>query len=68
MSRTKAKQLYTVEDLKAQTLGVECNKSKDLIDEIPGAYKDIDVVMANQSDLVEPLFELKQLICIKGTD
>lgn len=66
MSRTKAKALYTVEDLKAQTMGIECRKDKDVIDEIPSSYKDINVVMANQTDLVRPLYELQQLICIKG--
>jgi len=37
-----------------------------VIDEIPGAYKDIDVVMANQSDLTEILHTLKQVVCVKG--
>jgi tRNA-splicing ligase RtcB len=37
-----------------------------VIDEIPEAYKNIDQVMANQSDLVEIVYTLKQLICIKG--
>ena len=36
------------------------------VDEIPGAYKDIDTVMANQSDLVEPIYQLKQVLCVKG--
>lgn len=66
MSRTKAKQIFTLEDFKAQTAGVESRKDANVIDEIPGAYKDIDVVMENQKDLVEPVFELKQLICVKG--
>ena len=66
MSRTKAKAQFTIADLENQTAGVECRKDADVIDEIPGAYKDIDVVMENQSDLAEPIFELKQIICIKG--
>ncbi len=66
MSRTKAKAMYTTEDLIKQTEGVECRKDSDVVDEIPGAYKNIDVVMDNQSDLVTPVYELKQLICIKG--
>lgn len=66
MSRTKARATFKEADLCAQTEGVECRKDKDVIDEIPGAYKDIDVVMTNQADLVEPVFELKQIICIKG--
>lgn len=66
MSRTKAKQLFTREDFLAQTQGVSCRSDSDVIDEIPGAYKSIEEVMANQSDLVEPIFELKQLLCVKG--
>jgi len=66
MSRTKAKQFYTTDDLAAQTLGVECRKDADVLDEIPGAYKDIDEVMADQVDLVTPVYELKQILCVKG--
>lgn len=66
MSRTKAKAQFTIEDLKAQTAGVECRKDADVVDEIPGAYKDIDQVMDNQKDLVKPLYQLKQILCIKG--
>jgi tRNA-splicing ligase RtcB len=50
----------------AQTQGVICRKDKDVIDEIPGAYKDIDQVMANQADLTEILHTLKQVVCVKG--
>lgn len=53
MSRNEANKHFTVEDLKRQTAGVECRKDSGVLDEIPGAYKDIDTVMANQSDLVE---------------
>lgn len=66
MSRTKARAKFTKEDLRTQTMGVECRKDEEVIDEIPGAYKDIGEVMANQADLATPLFELKQLICVKG--
>ncbi len=66
MSRTKAKAKYTIEDLKKQTEGVECRKDKGVVDEIPGAYKDIEEVMRAQSDLVEIVAELKQVICVKG--
>ena len=66
MSRTKAKSKYTIEDLKAQTAGIECRKDKGVVDEIPGAYKDIEEVMRAQSDLVEVVAELKQVICVKG--
>lgn len=66
MSRTQAKKQFTIEDLEKQTEGVECRKDEDVIDEIPGAYKDIDVVMENQKDLVEIVAQLKQIMCIKG--
>lgn len=66
MSRTKAKATYTVDDLIAQTQGVECRKDSGVVDEIPGAYKSIDEVIDNSSDLVEPQFTLKQILCIKG--
>jgi tRNA-splicing ligase RtcB (3'-phosphate/5'-hydroxy nucleic acid ligase) len=66
MSRTAAKRKFSREDLEAQTLGVECRKDGGVLDEIPAAYKDIDKVMANQSDLVEVVHTLKQVICVKG--
>lgn len=66
MSRGKAKKMYTRRDLEEQTDGVICRKDADVLDEIPGAYKDIDTVMANQTDLVEVVTRLKQFICIKG--
>lgn len=66
MSRGKARKTFTREDLAAQTLGVECRKDSEVIDEIPGAYKPIEEVMAHQSDLVEVMAELKQVLCVKG--
>jgi tRNA-splicing ligase RtcB len=66
MSRSKAKQKYTKEDLAKQTKGIECRKDSGVIDEIPSAYKDIDEVMRNQADLVEIVAELKQVVCVKG--
>lgn len=66
MSRTKARHTFTKEDLAKQTAGVECRKDADVIDEIPGAYKPIEDVMANQNDLVEIVAELKQVLCVKG--
>jgi len=43
-----------------------CRKDRGVLDEIPGAYKSIDEVMANQDDLVEVAHTLKQVICVKG--
>ncbi|MCU4363424.1 RtcB family protein, partial [Acinetobacter sp. WU_MDCI_Abxc22] len=53
-------------DLIEQTQGIECRKDSDVVDEIPSAYKDIHQVMANQSDLIEVVHTLKQVLCIKG--
>jgi tRNA-splicing ligase RtcB len=66
MSRTAAKKAFTRADLAQQTAGVVCRKDAQVIDEIPAAYKDIDEVMANQSDLVEVMHTLKQVLCVKG--
>jgi tRNA-splicing ligase RtcB len=66
MSRTAAKKAFSREDLERQTAGVECRKDAGVIDEIPSAYKNIDEVMRNQSDLVEVVAQLKQVICVKG--
>lgn len=66
MSRAQAKKRFGTEDLETQTAGVECRKDKGVVDEIPGAYKDIDAVMANQTDLVEVVHSLKQVVCVKG--
>ncbi len=66
MSRNKAKRSFTVADLAAQTEGVECRKDGGVLDEIPGAYKDIESVIAAQADLVEVVAHLRQLICVKG--
>ncbi len=66
LSRTKAKKIYSVDDQIKATEGVECRKDARVIDEIPMAYKDIDAVMAAQSDLVEVVHTLKQVVCVKG--
>jgi tRNA-splicing ligase RtcB len=66
LSRSKAKDRFTLDDLIQQTQGVECRKDKSLIDEIPAAYKPIEQVMHQQSDLVEIVATLKQVICVKG--
>lgn len=66
MSRSEAKRRFNLADLSAQTAGVECRKDEGVIDEIPSAYKDIDEVMDNQTDLVEIVAQLKQIMCIKG--
>jgi tRNA-splicing ligase RtcB len=66
MSRAEAKRRFSLADLIAQTEGVECRKDEGVIDEIPASYKSIDEVMANQTDLVEVVHTLKQVLCVKG--
>lgn len=66
MSRAEAKRTFTLDDHIAATAGVECRKDAGVLDETPMAYKDIDAVMAAQSDLVEIVHTLKQIVCIKG--
>jgi tRNA-splicing ligase RtcB (3'-phosphate/5'-hydroxy nucleic acid ligase) len=66
MSRTQAKKRFTLADQIKATEGVECRKDEDVIDEIPMAYKDIDAVMEAQKDLVEIVYTLKQVVCVKG--
>ncbi len=66
MSRKQAKATFTVEDHAAATAHVECRKDVGVLDETPGAYKDIDAVMAAQADLVEIVHTLRQVVCVKG--
>lgn len=66
MSRTAALKTISLADHVAATSDVECRKDADVIDESPAAYKDIDAVMAPQSDLVEVVHTLKQVLCVKG--
>lgn len=66
MSRGAAKRQFKIGDLEEQTRGVECRKDIDVLDEIPEAYKNIRSVMRDQADLVRPIAELKQVLCVKG--
>ncbi|HVG25684.1 MAG TPA: RtcB family protein [Thermoanaerobaculia bacterium] len=66
MSRTEAKKRFTIEDHVKATEGVECRKDRDVIDETPAAYKPIEAVMSAQSDLVDVVHTLRQVVCVKG--
>jgi tRNA-splicing ligase RtcB (3'-phosphate/5'-hydroxy nucleic acid ligase) len=66
MSRGEARRRFTLADHRSATEGVECRKDRDVIDETPAAYKDIDAVMAAQRDLVDVVHTLKQVVCVKG--
>jgi tRNA-splicing ligase RtcB (3'-phosphate/5'-hydroxy nucleic acid ligase) len=66
LSRSAAGKQFTAADVAKQTEGVICRKDRGVVDEIPAAYKPIEDVMANQSDLVEVVHTLRQLVCVKG--
>lgn len=66
MSRSKAKKMFTMEDVEKQLKGVESRRDQGIIDELPLAYKDIKAVMENQKDLVEIVASLHQVLCVKG--
>jgi tRNA-splicing ligase RtcB len=66
MSRNEARRRFSRDDLERQTAGVECRKDAGVLDELPSAYKDLDAVMAAQSELVEVVHTLKQVLCVKG--
>ncbi|RNF83118.1 RtcB family protein [Montanilutibacter psychrotolerans] len=66
MSRTQARLSITLKQHREATAHVECRKDAAVIDESPAAYKSIDAVMAAQSDLVEVVHTLRQVVCIKG--
>jgi tRNA-splicing ligase RtcB len=66
MSRGEAKRRFTLADLRDQTEGVECRKDEGVLDEIPGAYKDLDLVMAAQADLVDVVHTLRAVLTVKG--
>ncbi len=66
MSRTKAKKKFTLADHAAATEGISCRKDEGVLDETPGAYKDIDAVMKAQAALVDVVHTLRQVVCVKG--
>jgi tRNA-splicing ligase RtcB len=66
MSRTQARKMFSLADHAKATEGVECRKDAHVLDETPGAYKPIEAVMAAQSDLVEIVHKLRQVVCVKG--
>ena len=66
MSRTQALKTFTVEDHAKATEGVFCDKTRAVLDETPAAYKNVDDVMLSQTDLVEAILKIKQILCVKG--
>lgn len=66
MSRAEAKRRFSLEDHENATKGIACRKDAGVLDETPGAYKDVDAVMEAQKDLVEVVHTLRQVVCVKG--
>ena len=66
MSRTQAHKEITLDMHLAATAGIECRKDEAVLDESPAAYKDIGAVIAAQSDLIEVVYRLRQIINVKG--
>jgi tRNA-splicing ligase RtcB len=66
MGRKEAERRLTLADLQRETAGIECRKDAGVLDEAPSAYKSIEAVMAAQSDLVDIVHEVRQVICVKG--
>lgn len=65
-ARDEAVRRFTVEDLAKQTEGVECRKDAGVLDEIPGAYKDLDLVTAAPRELVDVVHTLRTVMTVKG--
>lgn len=65
-SRSQARKTFTMDQLEKRMEGIEWRRTNAFIDEIPDAYKDIDQVMADSSDLVEVIHTLHQLVNVKG--
>jgi tRNA-splicing ligase RtcB (3'-phosphate/5'-hydroxy nucleic acid ligase) len=65
-SRAAARRQFTLEDLRTAMVGIEYRDTDAFIDEIPGAYKDIDQVMSDAADLVEVRHTLRQIVNVKG--
>ena len=66
LSRNRARKSFTMDDFDRDMVGIEVNRSQAFLDELPGAYKDIDLVMEQSADLVEILHTFRQIVNVKG--
>ncbi len=67
LSRNKARGSFTMEDFDQYMEGIEVRRSEAFLDELPGAYKDIDLVMEQSRDLVDVVHTFRQIVNVKGT-
>ena len=65
-SRSQARKRFTMDDFDRDMKGIEVRRSKEFLDELPGAYKDIDTVMEQSKDLVEIVHTFRQIVNVKG--
>jgi tRNA-splicing ligase RtcB len=65
-SRSAARKTFTHQQLREAMVGIEYRDTDAFIDEIPGAYKPIDQIMADAADLVEVRHTLRQIVNVKG--
>ncbi|MBE7558361.1 RtcB family protein [bacterium] len=66
LGRREAKRTLSLEEVRRSMEHVVAPISRATLDEAPQAYKNIEDVMANQKDLVEPLVRLRPLAVVKG--
>jgi tRNA-splicing ligase RtcB len=65
-SRSAACKKFTRSELDTAMAGIEWRRTDAFLDEIPAAYKAIDVVMTDAADLVELTHTLRQIVNVKG--
>lgn len=65
-SRSAARRTFSRRQLDSAMQGIEWRRTDAFLDEIPGAYKDVDVVMRDAADLVEIRHTLRQIVNVKG--
>ena len=65
-SRSRARRTFTQQDLRSAMGDIEYRDTPAFVDEIPAAYKDIDIVMKDAEDLVEVRHVLRQIVNVKG--
>lgn len=66
-ARKAASRHFTIEDLDKAMVGIEYHRSEAFLDEIPAAYKNIDVVIEDAKDLVEVKHTFHQIVNVKGS-
>ena len=55
-----------MDDFERELRGIEVRRTEVFTDEIPSAYKDINDVMEQSSDLVDVVHVFRQIVNVKG--